>query len=239
MTLTIEQALKHIDHQIGGALVGIDNRRVLDEAGRRLFKRRKWNWAVGASTTLTLTISVSYIALPTDFGATKSLTFTNGWVGAIEETDFDTLAKLRSFQLPSYFPLYVVPTHVADANLVPQPRYEIHPTPATTTTGALTLYYHKKWTDLPNSDQSYIPVPDWFEELYLQAVRAVAQGYQTNDMDAQLARLFASSDFMDTAVQDEGVQWKFGPTSGGAMSLASPMYGDWNLSQLPIAPTHS
>lgn len=239
MTLTIEQAALHIEHQIGGPLVGIDNRRVIDEAGRRLFKKRKWNWTVGASTTLTLTSGQSYINLPSDFSATKVLTFTNGFQGGINECDFKTLAGLRSFNLFPFFWLYVLPTHVADSNGIPQPRYEVFPTPATTQSGVLTLWYHKKWTDLAATDATYIPVPDWFEELFIQAVRAVAQGYQTNDMDAQLERLFAGADFTNTLMQDEGVQWNFGPLIGGQLSQASPNADDWILSQLPIAPTHS
>jgi hypothetical protein len=238
MALTVLDAQGHIEHALGGPLVGISNRRVLDEAGRNLYGLADWNFLKRPSTTLDFTASQSYITLPDEFGEIVTIEYTSGSSNRVMQTTLSEIARYRSVlaAIPGYI-LFVAINYELDSNDVPVPRLEIHPTPQTTTsTGVLTMMYRAGWQDLANSDQTFIPVPPWMESLYIQVVRATAWGYQNEDMGARLAQVMQSPIWTAAIQYDRKLQWSHGPLKNGALETANVDDGVWYLRNAALPP---
>lgn len=216
MALTVLDAQGHIEHALGGPLVGISNRRVLDEAGRKLFALNDWNFLKRASTTLSLVSGQSYATLPSDFGEIITIEYTNGTAASVVQTTITEIAKFRSilYSIPGYV-LFVTTIYTPDANGVPVARLEIYPTPGSDTT--LTMFYRANWADLANSDQTFIPVPAWMESLYIQIVRATAWGYQDDTMSARVTSVMNGPEWYAAVRYDEALQWQHGPLMKGML----------------------
>jgi len=118
------------------------------------------------------------------------------------------------------------------------PRLEVFPSPPVTDAALLTMTYRVRWTIPPATDDvTGIPIPEWFEALYRQTVRAVASGYQRGDMQARLAEIQGGIDFLAATRQDGAQQREFGQVRNGSMSMG--VAGDdvqWQLSRMPLPP---
>jgi len=238
MALTVLDAQGHIEHALGGPLVGISNRRVLDEAGRKLYGLADWNFLKRASTTLDFTSGQNYIELPATFGEIVTLEYTSGSSNRVMQTTLSEIARYRSVlaAIPGYI-LFTAVNYQVGSDGVPVPRLEIHPTPqTTTTTGALTMFYRAGWVDLANSDQTFIPIPPWMEALYIQIVRATAWGYQNEDMGARIAQVMNGPDWLAAVQYDRKRQWSHGPLRNGALESANVDDGVWYLRNAALPP---
>ena len=153
------------------------------------------------------------------------------------QTTLSEIARYRSVlaAIPGYV-LFVCINFLPDSNGVPQPILEVHPTPQATTSGALTMFYRETWTDLANSDQTYIPVPPWMESLYIQAVRATAWGYQDETMGARMASIMQGPEWLAAVTYDRKLQWSHGPLKNGALETANVDDGVWYLRNAALPP---
>lgn len=237
MSLTIFEADRHIAHALGGNLVGIDQRRILDEAGRKLLSLRGWNWARRPSTTLTLTSAQSYITLPVDFGSIVAIEYTSTSWNRVRQVTIPDIARMRSESWPSSDGIYVAPTFSVDSDGIPSPRLEVYPTPTATSAGALTLNYSIRWPDMSVADENFIPVPDWMESVYIQLVRATAWGYQDDTMSDRVARVVSGPEWFAAVRMDESLQPMFGPLRGGMTSRDADWYGMDYLRTAAAAPS--
>lgn len=238
MSLTVLDATGHIEHAIGGPLIGISNRRVLDEAGRKLYGLNDWNFLKRRSALVGLTISQSYTTLPPDFGEILTIEYTSGSTNRVMQTTLSEIARYRSVlgAIPGYI-LFVALNNLPDPTTgVPAPILEVHPTPQATDTSALTMFYRATWVDLANSDQTFIPVPPWMEALYIQTVRATAWGYQNDDMGARMAAVMQGPEWLAAIQYDRKLQWSHGPLKNGALETANVDDGVWYLRNAALPP---
>lgn len=237
MSLTVLDAQGHIEHALGGPLVGISNRRILDEAGRKLYGLNDWNFLKRPSTTLGLTSGQAYISLPADFGELVTLEYTSGSSNRVLQTTLSEIARYRSVlaAIPGYI-LFAAILYSTNANGVPVARLEIHPTPQATDATALTMFYRATWSDLANTDQTFIPVPPWMESLYIQMVRATAWGYQDETMGARVAQVMNGPEWLAAVQYDRKIQWSHGPPKNGALETANVDDGVWYLRNAALPP---
>lgn len=240
MAYTIQDGLADIRHEIGNTLVGIDNLRVLNEAGQKLYNLRDWNFLVRVGETLGGVQGQSWIELPLDFGQIVTLQYTNGLTASVILSTLDQIDLYRSqlITIPSYT-LYTAISWVpgtTTGSIVP--RLEVFPSPPVTDTALLTMTYRVRWTLPPAStDSEPIPIPEWFEALYRQMIRAVAKGYQAGDMQARISDVRGGLDFLAAERQDGAQQREFGQVRNGSMSMG--VAGDdvqWQLSRMPLPP---
>jgi hypothetical protein len=99
------------------------------------------------------------------------------------------------------------------------------------------MFYKPRWVDLATSDQSYIPVPDWMEPLFIQVGRASMIGYQTNTMDVELGKVFGGPDMLSAIKADNRMQTEHGMIRNGANTLSSADTGDsWYLRTAVLPP---
>lgn len=237
MSLTVLEAQSHVEHALGGPLVGISNRRVLDDAGRFLLSLREWTFQKRPSTTLDFTASQSYITLPSDFGSIISIEFTQGLAQCVQQTTIGTIALYRSINaaIPGYV-LYVAPVFEENSNAIPEPRLEIYPMPVSSTTAALTMFYRPRWVDIQPTDSTYISLPDWIEPLYIQLIRAFALGYQNDDMAERTATVLAGPIFQAALRTDMEMQTSYGPLAYGALDTANQSDPMWFLRNVVLPP---
>lgn len=238
MAYTIQDGLDDIRHELGGELVGINALRCLNEAGQKLYALRDWNFLVRVGVPLPSVAAQSWIELPEDFGQIVTLQFTNGLTAAVSLSTLQQINEYRSqlVTIPSYM-LYATVSWVVDAGAV-IPRLEVFPSPSTTDAALLTLTYRVRWVTLnATTDDTPLEIPEWFEPVYRQAVRATAYGYQKGEMNSRWADLRQSIDFLSAERQDGAQQVDFGQLRNGAMSMA--MAGEdvqWSLSLMPLPP---
>jgi hypothetical protein len=246
MAISVLHATEHLNHAIGGPLVGISNQRVLDEAGQKLYRQADWNFLKRPSTTITTVTDQSWVPLPVDFGSIIRLGYTSGTMWTCEGTSMGEISRMREVSMPATGMLFYAVDYKADTNGKPVARLEIYPTPTTGVTAELTLFYRAGWEPTISSGQggtldtsnTYIRgVPFFLEDVYLQFVRAVAKGYQTQNMGQEIAAVISSPDFASALRYDRSVQWEHGPMSGGALESADDGYSPvWYLRNAPQPP---
>ena len=117
---------------------------------------------------------------------------------------------------------------------------EIWPSPSANETAAITIYYRAGWPfDLftlnPAPDSVGLRIPRYLEALFIQIVRAFAQGYEDTDVSVLDQRLTALLDgaLFHTAVQrDGGVQPHYGIIQNGATQRSSHSSGFWDFNSI-------
>jgi hypothetical protein len=178
--------------------------------------------------------------LPTDFGQIVTLQYTNGLTASVVLSTLDQIDVYRSqlITIPSYT-LYTAISWVAGPNAgTIVPRLEVFPSPPVTDAALLTMTYRVRWTIPPAvDDATSIPIPEWFEALYRQMVRAVASGYQRGDMQPRLVEIQNGIDFLAATRQDGAQQREFGQLRNGSFSMG--VAGDdvqWQLARMPLPP---
>lgn len=243
MALSVKEADDHLIHAIGGPLVGISNQRILDEAGSRLYAQEPWVFLKRPSRALDLTALQEYIPLAADFGSIQSLNYATSTYISIQATSMVEIARMREIGYPDDGLLhYSTDFRVNATTGKPSPSLEIYPTPTTTQVGALLLYYRAGWVKIVDSgdlSNTYISgIPEFLEGIYLDFVRAVAIGRQTNAIGAAIRTVIESDDFRAAVKYDRTIQWEHGPMSGGGLECAmdSPR-GVWLLRNAPAAPS--
>lgn len=249
MVLSVLEATEHINHAIGGPLVGISNQRVLDEAGIKLYRQVDWNFLKRPSALLDFTNGQKYIdstgGMPEDFGHIGRITYTSGTTSKVEPTTLSVILRMRQVSLPTGGLItFVAPDWAMSATTgAVTPRLEIYPTPALTQVGALTMFYHAGWQRLvdvgTNTPNDYVRgIPLWLEDIYLQFVRAVAWGYQAEGMQQRLAEIIAGPDFASAVRYDSSINWEHGAMTGGMLATADrdAEGGIWYLRTAALPP---
>ena len=97
-------------------------------------------------------------------------------------------------------------------------RLELYPTPSTTTTEALTLYYRAGWSRVYD-DRKPLQMPAYIEPLYIELLRAFARGYEEEDqgsLSTRLNEIMKGAIFAISVDRDSSVQPDYGPIRNGA-----------------------
>jgi hypothetical protein len=213
MTLTVDQAKRHITSAIGGtpsleAGQTVDGRliEILNQAGQRLFSR-DWSFRDVASTTLNTVAGQNFVALPAGVAEVSELY----WVSRgqpIELTTREHMDALRvhssaDWSSGSMFGCvsWTAPT---DGSAAPSARIELWPTPAASETGAILLRYRSQWPVLSDATAGthVLPIPDYVETLFIQYARVIAQAYEDDDWEARLAQCDTGPTFQLAMARD-------------------------------------
>lgn len=241
--LTLQGAMQHIKHALGGSLIeDIDPITFVNEAGQKLVSMHGWNWMRRPQFTLGQIASQEYISLPPDFGEVITIEYSTGLTSRIMQTSFEIISKYRSlsFASPGYL-MYVAVVSRPDVDGIPVPVLDVYPTPTTTDPAIAKLYYRARWTDLVSSDQAKIPIPNWMEPLYIQILRAVAKGYQADDvatMSQRLTDVIGGPDWLAAIRSDSNEQTNLGPMRGGWLDHSMGWNeGEWLLQNQIMPPT--
>lgn len=228
---TLAEYRNHVQHAVGGGAVSsqLNADLIINEAGRYLCAMRHWKWLERTPATLDFTASTEYVAMPSDFKSLETIWPDDAINATFTLTSADELARMRQFDISitaAYYGTLVFPPQSGVTALQTVPRMELYPTPSTTTSGALHIWYTRLWTTI--DDATDVPnIPAYIETLYTQLVRAFAKGYEEDDtatLDERLMAIEQGPIYRAAVSQDGMTQPEYGEAQGGWLeSLPSPL----------------
>ena len=230
MAYRVQDVFEQITHELGGKPKGLSPVALVNDAGARLVNMHGWTFLSRPPTTLTLTAGQSYVLLPSGFSGHIKLDYTDATQNHVCLTTMAEIQRLRTSTVTSSFTLYCTYSWYVPTGEAPQQRLEIWPTPATTQTGALTLWYRVGWQDV-SIELDAIPVPPYCRPLFTEIARSVAMGYHNPEegtVDARLSRLRGGTTLSDAMAMDRSTQADAGvpgPTYGTYAAFSSI---DWS-----------
>lgn len=196
---------------------------MVNEAGREFVGAHEWKFLERAPALLDFTSSVAYVDLPSDFETLIHLESTEDNLYDVCLVDFGKFARLQASGVTGdpggLYATLVHPTQTSVSVAPGAPRLLLWPTPSSTVTDALRLYYRAGWTTLTN-DQDVPNIPTYCETALTQFIDAVARGYEEPDGGSvweRLERLKASQSFRDLMYRSGLAQSNYGPETNGAM----------------------
>lgn len=235
MALTLGNLKSIAQHALGGGnpatvITSADAtlQQYINEAGRFLFSMRNWNWAVRPPADLDFTSGQAYVALPSDFGELIAYAGQNNIARPLRITTPQEILTLRkSFLVTTwtYFAAIVQPDQTSHAT-PPARRLELYPTPASSTTAAITIVYRAQWIEL--TDNSWVPnVPLRFETLLAECVREYVRGmenYEGKGLQERLAAITGGPMAQALIRYDADESMDIGPPENGALLSARSGY---------------
>lgn len=228
--LTLSDLQSEVRHALGGGEPSSErtSTQIVNEAGNYLFTMHQWNFRNRPQLTITIPADQDYVELPHDFGTCVTTPRIDGLTTDFAFTSHSYLMLLRDQSLlPEGFDVFgaiVYPASPAPGVAMPRPRIELHPT--SSSDGTLRISYRARWIPL-TQDNDVANVPEYAEGVLRECVRAVAQGYEDDDIatkDQRLAMVAAGPCFMAARSEDAHAQSDVGVVRNGqAQRLMSAM----------------
>lgn len=222
--LTTSRCEQAILHALGQTALPPETsaKEIVDRAGRWLASY-PWSWLERHGTVATV-IGQEWVSLAPLTGLRKvvSAQYVSGTTSWLVGADMGKIIEWRSYASgpppnPSH---YAVIDSLSTAGVFTT-RLELWPTPSAVNTIRL-QYIVGFQLPLDGVDTSRIAVPEDWEMLFLEAVIAVAMGYEERDVagpDQRLDQLRQSHLFQTLMRQDGMKQSNFGPVRGGAAAM--------------------
>jgi hypothetical protein len=241
MPLTLADYRNRLQHALGGEVSDLlDQDALINEAGRAFVDAHTWGFMQRPPTDLDFTISVGYVNLPSDFASLIAIDITADNLNAFQLVDYSEFAK---YEAVSYvgtpggvFGTIVYPGQTSVTAAAGVPRLLLYPTPTSTISGALRIFYRAGWTELTN-DADVPNFPTYCESVFTEFVRAFAFGSEEPDQGTvfdRVDRIIVSGMFDRLKNRADMAQHDYGPERNGAIGDA---LGIDFISQTPSAPS--
>jgi len=117
-----------------------------------------------------------------------------------------------------------------------RPRLDIYPAPTANDEDAVTLYFKGGWTTL-DEDTILMAIPEWFEPVYIAAVRQVSAGFEMegdSPMADRLTDIFHGPEYAAAVQVDDNMTPDYGRIRGGAAQtqLGIRASNIWNFNEV-------
>lgn len=215
--LTLTRCEQIIAHALGSETLppNVSVLEFVDRAGLWLCSF-PWRW-LERTGTLGTTVNVAYVNLPAGTTEVYRAQSRGRWMDA---TTLGAILDLRSAAVVGYPTSYAVAYDQTAAGVL-TPRLELYPTPSVTDATAIYIHYKAGWAGPQNdTDTARIPIPEWLEPLYTEALIAYAMGVEERDVapvDARLVAIQTGPLFLAAVRQDGSMQTNHGQMRGGAV----------------------
>lgn len=182
------------------------------------------NTANDGNTSWTAEIAVGYTVLPDDFMELIAYDATDSLINSLELTTLQHLLELRTNQIEiaawNFYGAIVSFVDTTDNDRIKQ-RIEIWPDPPANNTESFTIFYRQSWPRI-TTEQEVIQIPEWFEPLFIYALRNYARGYEQDadnqkTMGQRMGEVVESPQWRAMVERDGAVQPDYGPMRGGAV----------------------
>jgi hypothetical protein len=222
MALTLAGLRTVITHALGGgdpAVIVTDvtttKDQIVNEAGRFLCTMHQWKFLERPPTSLDFTAATAYVPLPSDFMELIAYSYSSALTSAFQLTTFQSLAMLRAANLNAtavYYGCIVQPTQVNTTTAPPIARLELYPTPASTITAALNVWYRAGWTEFAGGGATTViaNIPTWAETLLITLIRAFARGYEEDRLEELVSEVAGGPVFQMAKDRDGLIQPDYG-----------------------------
>lgn len=239
MPLTLAHYRDRLEHALGGEVSDLlDPIELINEAGRAFVDSHSWKF-MERTATLSFTSSQAYATLPTDFAQLIAVEITADNLNVFQLVDFQEFAKYQAVGYTGtpggVFGTILHYDQTATSQAGGSSRLLLYPTPDSSITDALKVYYRAKWTELAN-DADVPNFPTYCESVFTEFVRAFAFGSEEPDQGTvyeRLDKLMASGMFQKLIERTDFVQHDYGPERNGAIGDA---LGIDFISNTPSAP---
>lgn len=223
--LTIKNCTEHVRDELKAEALdpALSFVWLINETGHALANARGWNW-MKRHASLNLTGSQSYVDLSGLVSFRHDIAFQVAQ-GYLRPTDFGAIQEWRlngvgSSSFPTY---YAIVPNTSAAGVVSY-RCELWGTPSATVPNGLACYYQGGFQahaeDAAETDR--VAVPDWFEGLFVTALRITAKGRvhgENASIEARWESLRGSALWRDAVVRDSLMQSNFGTVRNGAVAV--------------------
>lgn len=206
---------------------------VCNRAGRHLVAMHEWRWLIRPAVELTLVAGQDWAALPADFGRAVSVYAVGGVRNLFEWATAEEIDHWRQTSFPTIGTWQYRGSigYARDLTGAVRPQLELYPTPTADSTSSLKLRYRAGWTPVAK-DSDILSLPEGaIENLYLEIVCAMVQGFDESDTAPPSARLdgLSGSEFFRVAILEDAMrQAQLGQMVGGAMQGVEADQ-DWSL----------
>jgi hypothetical protein len=191
---------------------------ILNFAGHHLYSHA-WNWRERTAANLDFTAN-NFVALPDDVGTILNV-FPNGnTFRRVFLISPEAFSRFESDNLTITDAVFYVTLSRAKPtdNTQPARRLDIYPAPSAPESAALSIRYRAEFVEVTSADvgesastTKFIPVESHCEALYLEYVRAFAEGGEVGDTLQRVAMVDASP-LLQEAMRRDGVeQPNYGP----------------------------
>ena len=232
MALTYADAKAHVLLACGGdpstatgLTVAQRVAQILRFAGQHLYSHA-WNWRERTAANLSFTASQDFVELPDDVGTILNVYPNGNTFRRVFLISAEAFSRFESDNLTITDAVFYVtvsrgkpPTsgtfEGVTTNTQPARRLDIYPTPSSTESNALSIRYRADFVDIDSTDvdstAKQIPVEDFCESLFLEYVRAFAEGGEVGDTLQRVAMVDASP-LLQEAMRRDGVETpNYGP----------------------------
>lgn len=204
---------------------------IANECGRDLFNAVEWNFLVGASTDLSLTLGQSYIELPPDFGTTDetaliSKTFGNYSLRLVTMTQVNQELQISTAPGAGAYVGAIVFADPDGVAVMPRARIQLAPTPTQSLANVFTLSYHRQWADVTDPGDTCL-IPAFLEPLYIRAACLWLAGYEADDegtLEQRMLALQGSTMWANAISKDANTQQGIGFVENTAAMQVQDMY---------------
>mgnify|MGYP003141202951 FL=1 len=232
MALTYADAKAHVLLACGGdpsttSAFTVPQRiaQILNFAGHHLYSHA-WNWRERTAANLSFEADGDtvrdYVTLPDDVGTILNVYPNGNTFRRVFLISPEAFSRFESDNLTITDAVFYVTLARAkpgndgtDANKQPARRLDIYPTPNAPETGALSVRYRAEFVEVASTQvdttAQEIPVESFCEALYLEYVRAFAEGGEVGDTLQRVAMVDASP-LLQEAMRRDGVETpNYGP----------------------------
>jgi len=237
MAITLHQLSEHAYTTLGETFdqritSRSDVREVVNDAGRYLVNMHAWTWRHRPSATLDFVADQAYVQCPADFGemtAFESATTSQN----VRLASINQILLYRSGTAGTSFNTYaalVWPSQTTSKVPPGRPRFELWPTPASSTAGAINLSYRATWAELDDGDD-VANIPLEYTQLLIRMVRAHAVYLISND-DGAIDMVDQSTMAQRLKDRDGRTQGNLGPITYGMDSDEAFQQNTWTSAGL-------
>lgn len=214
MALTLIRCFAHIQHALYGRNPSsqLSELEILNASGKHTCNMFDWAWLERPAADLDLVAGQSYVTLPTDFGKVIDIR-AQSITSAFSMISLSSLNERKTYDLSGTTDVYGAIAYSGGVA-----RLEIWPDPTSNESDALRLFYRGAWVDA-NQDTEDLDdqFPPFMEPLFLEVLRAFAEGWESNALAEMLERVHMGRAFSAAASADQGVQSEFGRITGGSV----------------------
>lgn len=210
---------------------------LVNATGHWFVDANSWSWSRRIGNVSTIA-SQNYVDLASvaNFRKLYSLVYSDGVSTWLNQCDLAYIIRLRTgiagFSARPEYAAVSFANEVTTGAITR--RLELYPTPSTSLTDAITLFYAAGWTEAASYTQ--LPIPPQVEGLFLQALRTHALGWRMHEAATtarRLAELVAGPQWAAAVLSDAATQTNFGQIKNSDIQVSGDLPTRWMTGTVP------
>lgn len=226
---------------LGSMPADTSTRELVNATGHWFIDANSWAWSMRLGN-LSTTADQAYVDLSSlaNFRKLYRVAYSDGVSTWLEQCDLSYMVGLRTSIVGlAARPEYAAISHYNDPDTgAISARLELYPTPSDAVSDALSLHYAVGWWEPPAGDaaDTALSIPSRADGLFLQALRAHAQGWREQNLATtarRLAELVTGPQWQAAVMADAATQMNFGQIKNSAIQRTGDLPSRWMTGTVP------